>query len=85
MFYKKVFLKVSQNSQETTCVRASFLLKLQEKETTVQLFFCEFCEIFKSKIFFLYRIPPDDCLCRFWREVKRDILTLQLLANFEEC
>ena len=26
---KKVFLKVSQNSQETTCFRVSFLIKLQ--------------------------------------------------------
>ena len=25
---KKVFLKISQNSQENTCVRASFLIKL---------------------------------------------------------
>ena len=26
---KKVFLKISQNSQEYTCARASFLIKLQ--------------------------------------------------------
>ena len=26
---KKVFLKISQNSQENTCVRASFLIKFQ--------------------------------------------------------
>ena len=26
---KKVFLKMSQNSQENTCVRISFLIKLQ--------------------------------------------------------
>ena len=29
VFYKKVFLKISQNSQENTCTRASFLIKLQ--------------------------------------------------------
>ena len=26
---KKVFLEISQNSQENTCVRVSFLMKLQ--------------------------------------------------------
>ena len=29
VFYKKVSLKISQNSQENTCARASFLIKLQ--------------------------------------------------------
>ena len=29
MFCKKVFFKISQNSQENTCVRFSFLIKLQ--------------------------------------------------------
>ena len=29
MFYKKGVLEISQNSQENTCVRASFLIKLQ--------------------------------------------------------
>ena len=28
---KKVFLEISQNSQENTCVRPSFLIKLQAK------------------------------------------------------
>ena len=49
---KKVFLKILQNSQENTCARVSFLIKLQanfiEKETPAQLFSCEFCEIFKK-------------------------------------
>ena len=31
-FVKKVFLKISQNSQENTCVRVSFLLKLQASD-----------------------------------------------------
>ena len=52
---KKVFLEISQNSQENTCARVSFLIKLQtsglrpatllKKETLAQLFSCEFCEI----------------------------------------
>ena len=29
VFFKKVFLEISQNSQESTCVRVSFLIKLQ--------------------------------------------------------
>ena len=29
VLYKKVFLKISQNSQEDICARASFLIKLQ--------------------------------------------------------
>ena len=35
------------NSQETTCA-TSYLLKLHEKETLAQLFFCKFCENFKN-------------------------------------
>ena len=52
---KKVFLEISQNSQENTCARASFLIKLQaevcnftKKETLAQVFSCEFYEISKS-------------------------------------
>ena len=65
--YKKVFLKFSQNSQENSCARASFLIKLQaetcnliSKETLAQLLSCEFCEIFKNTFF--YSKPIDDCL-----------------------
>ena len=49
---KKVFLEISQNSQENTCARASFLIKLQ---ALAQVFSCEFCEI--SKNTFFYRTP----------------------------
>ena len=45
---KKVFLEISQNSQENTCARASFLIKLQ-------VFSCEFFEIFKNTLF--HRTP----------------------------
>ena len=31
---KKMFLKISQNSQENTCGRVSFLIKLQAEATT---------------------------------------------------
>ena len=32
---KKVFLEISQNSQENTCVRVSFLIKLQAPPATL--------------------------------------------------
>ena len=44
---KKVFLEISQNSQENTCTRVSFIIKLQA---------CEFYEI--SKNTFSYRTHP---------------------------
>ena len=58
---KKVLLEISQNSQENTCARVSFLIKLQascnfiKKETLAQVFSSEFCEI--SKNTFSYRAP----------------------------
>ena len=50
-----MFLEISQNSQENTSARDSFLIKLQayfiKKESLEPLFSCEFCEISKN-IFF---------------------------------
>ena len=50
---KKVLLKISENSQENTCPRASFLLSCRpqtsnfiKKEALAQIFYCEFYEIF---------------------------------------
>ena len=48
---KKVFLKISQNSQEKICARVSFLINFVTKETLAQVFSCEFCEIFKNTLF----------------------------------
>ena len=52
---KKVFLKIPQNSQENTCARVSYLIKLQasscnfiKKETLAQVFSCQFCEISRN-------------------------------------
>ena len=60
---KKVFLEISQNSEENTCARVPFLIKSQaetcnfiQKETLAQVFSSEFCEI--SKNTFSYRTPP---------------------------
>ena len=57
---KKLFLELSQSSQENTCTRVSFLIKLQasakKKETLVATgVFSEFCEISDNMIF--YRTP----------------------------
>ena len=48
-----MFLEISQNSQEKTCVRVSFFnkvagLKPFKKETLAQVFSCELCEISKN-------------------------------------
>ena len=55
---EKVFLEISQNSQENTCARVSFLIKLQaqtcnfiKKETPAQVFSSKFCEISKNTSF----------------------------------
>ena len=59
---KKVFLDISQNSQENNCARVSFLIKLETSvvqlyycKTLAQVFSCEFCKIFKNT--FSYRTP----------------------------
>ena len=55
---KKVFLKILQNSQENTCARVSFLIKLLVwglqlclEKTPAQVFSCEFSEISKNTFF----------------------------------
>ena len=55
---KKVFQGILENSQENTCARVSFLLKLKAwpatlltKKTLVQVFSCQFCEISNSTFF----------------------------------
>ena len=61
-----------QSSQENTCTRASFLIKLQaeactfnKKENLAQLFSCEFWEI--SKNTFSYKTPLGNCFCFYSR------------------
>ena len=44
VLWKKVLLEISQNSQESTCARVFFLIKLQD-------FFGEFCKISKNTFF----------------------------------
>ena len=53
---KKVFLEISQNSQENACFRDSFLIKLQanfiKKEPLAQVFSCKFYEISRNTFFY---------------------------------
>ena len=54
VFCKKVFLGISQNSQENTCARASFLIKLQafaKKEALVQVFSVNFVKYVIARFF----------------------------------
>ena len=60
VFCKKGVLEISQNSQESTCARDSFLIKLQakawnfiKKESLRLVFSCEFCEISKNIFFYI--------------------------------
>ena len=41
-FVNKVFLEISQNSQENTCARESFLIKLQASGSDMLALFTEF-------------------------------------------
>ena len=47
----KMFLKLSQNSQESICVGVSFWYNRLIKKTPTQVFSCEFCKIFKNTYF----------------------------------
>ena len=53
----KVFLEISQISQENTCLTVSYLAcNCIKKETLEKVFSCKFCEISKST--FSYRKRP---------------------------
>ena len=54
MFYKKMFLKISQNSWENSCAGVSFSCNFNGKEALAQVASCEFCEIFKNTFFTEY-------------------------------
>ena len=47
---EKVFLEISQNSQENPCCRPE-ACNFVKTETLVQMFSCEFCEISKNTFF----------------------------------
>ena len=87
---KRVFLEISQNLQENTCARASFLIKLRAsgtgtgvfKEALAQMFSCKFCEI--SKNTFFYWTPPvaaSNKLC--WKNQCFVSIKNQWIGNLE--
>ena len=76
---KKVILEISRNSQENTCARDSFLIKLQvsglktnfiKKESLSQVFSCEFWEILE--------IPKEHL---FYRTLRWLLLFNEFLSN----
>ena len=62
---KKVFLEILQNSQENTCARVSFSIKLQAAPVTLlkkRLWYrCFPVNFAKFLIKFFYRTPLGDC------------------------
>ena len=60
VLWKKVFLKVSQNSQENTCARVFFLIKLQATGLFSGVFLWILRNL-KERLF--YRTPLGDCFC----------------------
>ena len=66
VLWKKVFLEISQNSQENTCARVSFLIKhlclgpatLLKKRLWHRCFFVNFVKFLRIAF---YRTPLDDC------------------------
>ena len=61
---KKVFLEISQNSQENTCSRVL-------KKTLAHVFSCELCEI--SKNTFSYRTTPLAALDEVDKNVEKTL------------
>ena len=55
-FVKKVFLEISQNSQENSWARVPCLIKFFKKKTLAHVFYSEFCESSKST-FFIEHLP----------------------------
>ena len=89
-FVKQVFLEISQNLQENTCARVSFLLKLLawacnfiKKDTPAQVFSCEFCEI--SKYTFSYRTPPVAAYVTSSKQTSNKLVLCLLIVFVEQC
>ena len=86
VFCEKGFLEILQNSQENTCVRVSFLIKLQvlKKETLTQVFSCEFCEISKNTFFreHLWATAFLNCAVFLHHKHSRGVLKIFLVSSF---
>ena len=51
VYCKKVFLEISQNSQENTCARVSFLIKLQAQSMWCRCFPVNFAKFLRTLFF----------------------------------
>ena len=87
---KNVFLGVSQNLQENTCARASFLIKLQDEAciyikegTLAQVFSCEFCEI-SWNVFFIEHLWATVSTYFFFIEITDFLHYFQNDVRFQE-
>ena len=77
---KKVFLEISQNSQENTCARVPFFIKKRDSGKGVFLWIFR---IFQEHLF--YRTPPDGCFWKkflFWNYVLLLGTYCQVLRNW---
>ena len=82
---RKVFLKISQISQENTCVgvffskvECKFIKKRDSQET-----FCEICEIFKNA-YFEEHLRTTASKLLFREKIKRGLLVLQIRSTKTE-
>ena len=64
-FFKKLFFKILQYSQDNTCVFQAFR-QLYQKDTPAQVFSCEYCGIFKNT-YFVEHLPI--VFCAQWMQV----------------
>ena len=67
---KKLFLKISESSQENTFVEVSFL------ETPTQVFSCKDCKIFKNTYFEKYLRTAASTVAWIWLNVRKKLLNL---------
>ena len=86
---KKLFLEILQNSQENTCAKVSFLIKLQvsacnfvKNGTLVQVFFYEFCKTFKNNYFIEHlRTTASNKKSKLIFTISTDIIFLKMKPN----
>ena len=85
-YVKKVFLEISQNSQENTCAKVSFSIRLQaqacnfiKRETLAQVFSREFCEISKNTYTTEHLQTTASFVCRVKCILIKSLITLLII------
>ena len=81
MLWKKVFLEISQNSQESSCARASFLIKLQASgKISKNTFFTEhFWETASVNLKSVTSLGAQMEMSKFW---KNEYFLIIILRRF---